>query len=131
MSHSFLCSHKRLHPHHIYQLEVIFLFFLGFLLFFAYAVMVNTYNLDMTSYQWYFTLPWAVIYSLWCLHIRNKIPPGERISPLKRPVGHWMLLGIALIAYQLEPVNLARYYSVDIPFAVFTLFLADSYWDFI
>jgi hypothetical protein len=42
-----------------------------------------------------------------------------------------MLLGIALIAYQLEPVNLARYYSVDIPFAVFTLFLADSYWDFI
>lgn len=85
----------------------------------------------MTTYQWYFTLPWTTLYILWCLRIRNQIPAGERISPLKRPLGHWMLLGIALIAYQLEPVNLARYYSVDIPFAVFTLFLADSYWDFI
>jgi hypothetical protein len=85
----------------------------------------------MTVYQWYFTLPWTALYMYMGLKFREKIPKGERISPLKRPIVHWILLGIAIIAYQLEPVNLMRYYSFDFTFIIFTLFLADSYWDFI
>lgn len=127
----FLKSHKHLHPHHIYQLEMIFLFVIGFFLFFTYFLVIEKYNLDMTVYQWYFTLPWTLIYTAWGLKLRGRIPKGERISPLKRPIVHWILLGIAIIAYQLEPINLERYYSFDLTFIVFTLFLADSYWDFI
>lgn len=85
----------------------------------------------MTVFQWYFTIPWTLIYISWGLKLRGRIPKGERISPLKRPIMHWILLGIAIIAYQLEPINLERYYSFDLTFIVFTLFLADSYWDFI
>jgi len=85
----------------------------------------------MTVYQWYFTIPWTAIFVAWGLTLRGKIPQGERITPLKRPIVHWVLLGIAIIAYQLEPVNLERYYSFDLTFVIFTLFLADSYWDFV
>lgn len=122
---------KHLHPHHIYQLEVIFLFILGFFLFFSYFLLIQKYNLDMAVYQWYFTIPWTLIFTAYGLKLRGRIPKGERISPLKLPMVHWILLGIAIIAYQIEPVNLERYYSFDLTFIVFTLFLADSYWDFI
>ncbi len=127
---SFTKSHKHLHPHHIYQLEVIFLFVIGFLLFFTYFLVIEKYQLDMTVYQWYFTIPWTLLFAAWGLKLRGRIPKGERISPLKRPIVHWILLGMAIIAYQLEPMNLERYYSFDLTFIVFTLFLADSYWDF-
>lgn len=124
-------SHKHLHPHHIYQLEIIFLFVIGFILFFTYFLIIDTKGLDMAVYQWYFTLPWALIYTAWGLKLRGRIPKGERVSPLKRPIIHWVLLGIAIITYQLEPTNLERYYSFDLVFIVFSVFLADSYWDFI
>ena len=128
---SFQKSHDGLHPHHIYQLEIIFLFFFGYFLFFAYFLIIDYYRFDMATYQWFFVAPWTAIYTLWCLRLRTHIPTKERISPLKRPIIHWMLLGIAIIMYQLEPVNLTRFYSIDITFIVFTIFLADSYWDFI
>ncbi|PIR75503.1 MAG: hypothetical protein CO030_00950 [Candidatus Magasanikbacteria bacterium CG_4_9_14_0_2_um_filter_42_11] len=124
-------SHNELHPHHIYQLEVIFLFFIGFCLFFAYFLIMDYCRVDMAVAQWYFVAPWTAVYTLWCLKLRTRIPTAERISPLKRPIIHWMLFGILLLAYQLQPVDLARLYSFDITFFVFTIFLADSYWDFI
>ena len=89
-------SHKHLHPHHIYQLEIIFLFVIGFILFFTYFLIIDTKGLDMAVYQWYFTLPWALIYTAWGLKLRGRIPKGERVSPLKRPIIHWVLLGIAI-----------------------------------
>jgi len=124
-------THSGLHPHHIYQLELIFLFFVGLSLFFAYFLIIDYYRVDMATYQWYFVAPWTAIYTLWALKLRTNIPEGERISPLKRPIIHWVLFGIVLLAYQLQPVDLARFYSFDITFFVFTIFLADSYWDFI
>ncbi|HCC13946.1 MAG TPA: hypothetical protein DEP63_04315 [Candidatus Magasanikbacteria bacterium] len=128
---TFRKSHSEFHPHHIYQLEVIFLFFIGFCLFFAYFLIMEYYQLDMATAQWYFVAPWTAIYTLWCLTLRTNIPKDEQITALKRPIIHWMLLGIMLLAYQLEPINLERLYSFDITFFVFTIFLADSYWDFI
>ena len=88
-------------------------------------------GLDIATYQWYFTIPWTIVYTLSCLWLRSNVPPGDQIAPLKRPLVHWVLLGILLIAYQTVPTDLSRLYSFDIPFIVFTLFMADAYWDFV
>ncbi|MFA4831378.1 MAG: hypothetical protein WC862_04425 [Patescibacteria group bacterium] len=123
-------SHHRLHPRHIYQLEIIFLFAAGIFLMFPYYLLVEEYRLDMTVWQWYYIIPWMIFYTLYGLKQRAKIPADERISPLKRPIGHWMLLGITIIMIHLQPINLERIYGIDAAFAILSLFLADSYWDF-
>jgi hypothetical protein len=123
-------SHHRLHEHHIYQLEVIFLFVFGFFLLIPYYLIIQEINLDLTIWQWYFVIPWMAFYCFYSLKQRGKIPNNERISPLKRPIGHWVLLGILLIAYHLQPIDYEQMYSIDIAFMIFSLFLADSYWDF-
>jgi len=124
-------SHKHyLHPHHIYQLEVIFLFVVGVFLLFPYWMLVEEYHLDMTVWQWYFLIPWMIFFTLYSLYQRSKISPEERVSPLKRPIAHWVLLGISLIAFHMQPIDYERMYGIDIAFIIFSLFLADSYWDF-
>jgi len=42
------------------------------------------------------------------------------------------LLGITLIAFHLQPQDdyLEKIQALDISFAIFSLFLADGYWDF-
>lgn len=119
-----------LHPHHIYQLGVIFLFVTGFFLLFPYYLFVEEYHLDMTVWQWYFIIPWMILYLLYCLRLRGKIKPSERIDPHKKHIAYWMLLGIAVIMIHLQPINLERIYAIDFAFTVFSIFVADSYWDF-
>ncbi len=84
----------------------------------------------MATWQWYYTIPWTILYSWKCLTLRNHTKKQERVKPLKRPIVHWVILGIIIIAVQLNPVDLERIYSIDLVFIIFTLFLADSYWDF-
>ena len=124
-------SHKHLlHPHHIYQLEVIFLFVFGFFLIIPYYLIIQQLKLDLSNWQWYFVIPWMIFYCFYSLKQRAKIPSSERVSPLKRPIGHWVLLGIILLAYHLQPIDYEKMYSLDIAFLIFSIFLADSYWDF-
>jgi len=127
-----IVSHHRyrLHAHHIYQLEIILLFAFGFFLLVPYYLLMRELNLDMTDAQWYFVLPWLIFYSIYCLRLRSKIPNNERIKPANRHIAHWVLLGILLIIYHLQPIDYEKMYSVDIMFMVFSVFLADSYWDF-
>ncbi len=77
-------------------------------------------------------MPFLIFYTVYCLKERSKIGPEERVSPLKRPIGHWVLLGIMLIAFHLQPQDdyLEKIQALNIAFAVFSLFLADGYWDF-
>lgn len=81
-------------------------------------------------WQWYFIIPWMIGYTFYCLKLRSKIRVYERISPQKRHIGYWILLGISIIMIHLEPTNLERIYAIDFAFIIFSLFLADSYWDF-
>jgi len=124
--------HENFPQHHHYQIAVIFLFVFGVFLFVPYYLLVNEFNLNMNDYQWYFFVPFLIVYIVYCLKERNKIGPEERVIPLRRPIGHWILLGITLIAFHLQPQDdyLEKIQALDISFAIFSLFLADGYWDF-
>ena len=125
-----LKKHHHLNAHHRYQLEVIFLFVTGFFLFFPYYLLIDEYRLNMLDWQWFFFWPWIVFYVVYSLAIRKRIKKSERVSPLKRPIGHWVILGVILILLHIEPTKLENLQSLDLMFGVFTLFLADSYWAF-
>ena len=123
-------QHKNLEPHHRYQLEVIFLFTFGLLLFLPFYLAINEFDMDLQKWQWVFFWPWMLFYGIYSLNMRKKIKPEERISPLKRPIAHWVLLGLAIIFFQIQPHTVEHIYSLDLMFFIFSLFLADSYWDF-
>ena len=120
----------KLQPHHNYQLEVVLLFVFGFFLYIPYHLLLEESRLEAQAWQWYFFWPWMIFYVLYTFNTRRKIKPSERTAPLKRPLAHWIILGIALTALHLEPGNLQQLQSLDLMFAIFSLFLADSYWDF-
>lgn len=128
-----LISHKH-HPglsaHHRYQLEVIFLFAAGIFLFVPYYTLIQEYQLDMQTWQWYFFFPWMAFYIIYSLKTRAKIPKGEEKSPLKRPIVHWVLLGIGIILLELQPTDLGKLRSIDLAFVILSIFVADGYWDF-
>lgn len=128
----FHLSHKHLNlsPLHHYQYTVIFLFVFGFFLFFPFYVALREFKLDGQTWQWYFFIPWMVFYIIYCLKQRSKILPNEQINPLKRHIGHWVLLGLSILMLQLQPNDLKNYYAVDYAFIIFSLFLSDGYWDF-
>ncbi len=117
-------------PHQRYQLEVIFLYLLGFTLLFPYYFLIERLQLDTHVWQWVFFVPWNIFYIAYSLGRRNKIPGIERVNPYKRHIGYWVMLGIALLAIHLEPTHLNDLYTFDLSFFIFTMFLADSYWDF-
>ncbi len=124
-------KHTDLEPHHKYQLEVILLFVAGFFLFFPYYYLVeDVYQLNMEALQWYFFIPWITFYVFVSLRTRAKVTTREYIPARKRHTGYWILLGIALVWLQIENIALTPLYSLDIMYIVFSLFLADSYWDF-
>lgn len=123
-------KHKDLEPHHRYQLEVVLLFSASLLLLLPYYLIMEEMRVDMHMWQWYFFWPWLIFYTLYSLRIRKKITLAERISPLKRPIVHWVLLGILMVLFHLQPDTLNHLKSVDLMFVIFSLFLADSYWDF-
>jgi hypothetical protein len=127
---TFQLSHASLAPHHKYQLEVIFLFIAGFFLFFPFYYILEMYHLNQQAWQWVFFVPWMAFYAVYSLRTRASIPPEERINPLKRPLVHWILLGLSIVFLHMQPTKLDHMVSIDIAFSIFSLFLADSYWDF-
>ena len=123
-------KHHNLSAHHHYQMAVIFLFICGFFLFFPFYIFIETYKLDISEWQWYFFIPWMIFYIAYCFKQRGKIGPGERIEPMKRPIMHWILLGITLLAMSLQPNDLEKMSSLNFSFIIFSMFVADGYWDF-
>ena len=125
-------KHQSLLPHHHYQMTVILLFVFFVFLFVPYYFAMEEFKLDMQEWQWYFFLPLMLFYSVYCLRERSKIQPEERVDPLKRPIAHWVLLGVTILAYQLQPQEnqLEKLAALNFAFIIFSIFLADSYWDF-
>ncbi len=125
-------SHKTLNlsPHHHYQYSVIFLFVFGFFLFFPFYLIIKNFDLDGQIWQWYFFFPWMAFYIIYCLKQRAKILPVEELNPLKRHLIHWILLGLTLVMMAMQPNDLKNYRAIDYAFIIFSLFLADGYWDY-
>jgi len=123
--------HNHINRHHRYQMSVVFWFILYFILFFVFFVQTDKYNLDINIYQWYYFIPLMFLYVIYNLGLRNKITKKERISPVRRPIMHWVALGISsLVLYTKSPNLETRPESVIIAFIIFSLFIADGYWDF-
>lgn len=122
--------HPTLSVHHRYQLEIILLFVFGFFLFFPYFLALELLDLDVQTWQWVLFVPWLTFYIWYSLKVRATIPDKEKQPPLKRAIGHWVLLGLSLVALHLEPRSLEDLAALDIAFLIFSLFLADSFWDF-
>lgn len=122
--------HHTLAPHHRYQLEVIFLFVFGFFLFIPYYLLIEELRLETAVWQWYFFWPWMIFYIIYSLNTRRHVPRSEAVAPLKQPIAHWVLLGLALIAFHTQSTDPTTIQSLDLMFGIFSLFLADSYWDF-
>lgn len=126
----FFTKHHELEPHQKYQLEVIFLFTVLIMLYVPYFLVMDEFGWDKQTWQWHFFWPLTIIFVAYSLNMRDKIRPDEMVNPLKRPIMHWLLLGLLIIMYHLQPLTLMRLQSFDLMFIIFTLFLADSYWDF-
>jgi len=124
-------KHHHLNAHHLYQINVILWFILYFVLFITYFVYTDKFDVDINTYQWYLFVPFMTFYIVYNLWLRNRIPTREEIAPLRRPLIHWILLGISSIFLYTNSVDLeVRPASIILAFIIFTLFAADGYWDF-
>ncbi len=111
---------------------VLFVYLASFLVFSLAFSLFQYLGWNAGRLTWYIVILWSLGYTGYCLRLRDSIGPSERISPLKRPIGHWVILGIALIYLNvLETAEAQRLYpAINFSFIIFTLFLSDSYWDF-
>ncbi len=113
-----------------YQLDIIFLFFaLGVLLWLS-LYGLGRLGLSPDRYQWYLGGPVIVYYTLHLWHIRRNIRAADRREVTTKTLIYWIALGSILFASYQAPLPAARFWSFDLLFIIFTLHLADSYWDF-
>lgn len=77
-------------------------------------------------------MAWIVAYTAYGLWLRSRIPDQARVDGLQRPILHWVLLGIAIVYFNVvRPSDFQFLYPIiNLGFIVFTLFSADAHWDF-
>ncbi len=101
------------------------------ILFIFFYLFLDKLKVDKNTWQWFFFIPWGIIYSWYNLKQRTKIKNNERIKPLKRPIIHWILLGLIILILLIQPIDLSgRLIGLNYSFFIFSLFVADGYWDF-
>jgi len=113
-----------------YQLDIIFLFFalitvVG-LSFFA----LKYLGADPHNYEWIIAGPLILFYFLYLMKIRKLINIKDRRQITSKSLIYWIILGIGLFSGYSSPIGAKEYWSVNLLFLIFTLMLADSYWDF-
>jgi len=113
-----------------YQLDIIFLFFALIIILGVYFLILYGLELDAHDYEWFLGGPLILFYSLYIWNIRQKINIHERRKVTGKTLFYWISLGIILFSGYSTPLTAIDHITVDIFFIVFTLFLADSYWDF-
>ena len=113
-----------------YQLDIIFLFFALALIVWLAFYALKYLGADPHEFEWFMSAPVIILYAAYILQVRDKINISERRKPTGASLVYWIVLGIILIATFLTPVAASDYWSLNIFYVIFTLFLADSYWDF-
>lgn len=115
---------------HRYQRGVIFSFVLSLVVFVLYVATVP--NKIGSNLEQVLGGVWLVLYTSYCFKLRTRVPDKDEINEHKRPILHWVLLGIALIYFNIVKPNefQSLYPIVNLGFVLFTLFSADAHWDF-
>lgn len=113
-----------------YQLDIIFLFFAFILILWSYFYGLKYLGADPHDFEWLVSLPLIAIYFFYLFHLRNRIELSSRRKPTTKTMIYWIALGISMVLTYSTPVAARDYWSIRVFFIVFTLFLADSYWDF-
>ena len=117
-------------PLHQYQNGILISFVLSLAIFVVYIALSN--GMITTTLEKTVGICWLVLYTSFCLWLRRRIPDRKRIGGLKRPIVHWVLLGISLIYFNIvRPSDFQFLYPIiNIGFVLFALFSADAHWDF-
>ena len=113
-----------------YQLDIVFLFFgMSGILWSALAILAY-WGADPHDYEWFISLPLLLIYLLLLSKIRRHIKQQEHRALTGKTLLYWIIFGSLLMASYATPLPATDYWSLELIFILFTLFLADSYWDF-
>jgi len=113
-----------------YQLDIIFLFFALLLLTWTMFYFLKYFGVDPHDYEWYVVGPILAFYIVGLVSIRGTISLSDRRYLTGKSLAYWIALGVILFASYETPVAASDYWSINALFLVFTIFLADSYWDF-
>lgn len=113
-----------------YQLDIIFLFFSISALVWTIFFFIQFGGADPHDYEWVISAPLLFFYFIILWRIREKISQHDHRALTGRTTLYWVALGLIFFLSYASPVPASSYLSFEIIFIVFTIFLADSYWDF-
>ncbi len=113
-----------------YQLDIIFLFFALILIMWSYFYGLKYLGVDPHRYEWLVAGPLLFFYIVYIYKIRNQVAIVDRRNLTTKSLIYWIMLGVSLFSTYTTPIPAKDYWSLNALFFVFTLFLADSYWDF-
>ncbi|MFH2018368.1 MAG: hypothetical protein ABII98_00050 [bacterium] len=113
-----------------YQLDIIFFFFALQIFLWLFLFFLETFGVNPHKYEWIVAGPIIAIYIAYLLKIRGSIKISDRRKITARSLFYWIVLGIILFATYSTPVPAKDYLSINVLFIIFTVLLADSYWDF-
>lgn len=113
-----------------YQLDIIFLFFALIIILWTYFLGLKYLGVDPHDFEWIVAGPLLFIYFFYLIYIRNKIDQSNQRKLTAKTLFYWTSLGVSMFLTYSTPVAAKDYWSIRIFFIIFTLFLADSYWDF-
>ncbi len=113
-----------------YQLDIIFLFFALIVIVGLFFYLLRWLGADSHDYEWLVVLPLLLIYFFYLLSVRNKININDRRQLTGKSLIYWLMLGMTIVLEYQTPIGARDYWSVNLFFLIFTILLADSYWDF-
>ncbi len=87
-------------------------------------------GVDPHDYEWYVMTPLLILYITGLIRVRATISIGDRRYLTGKSLAYWIVLGVMIFASYETPVPASDYWSINALFLAFTIFLADSYWDF-
>lgn len=113
-----------------YQLEIIGPFLAMVIVLWAAWWQLAAADVDPHRYEWLLGGPFIAGYTIFLLSRRSRISGHERRRLTGATLLYWILLGMILLLSYAAPLPAGTYWTSEILFVIFTLFLADSYWDF-
>jgi hypothetical protein len=113
-----------------YQLDIIFLYF-ALLIFLGIALFIlEEIRVDAHAFEWYIAGP---IFAFYIWHIWNRranIQLSQRRTLTSKTLCYWLSLGATLFLGSTYSIPVTEYASIYLFFIIFSVLLADSYWDF-
>ncbi|OGH70336.1 MAG: hypothetical protein A2754_01190 [Candidatus Magasanikbacteria bacterium RIFCSPHIGHO2_01_FULL_47_8] len=113
-----------------YQLDIIFLFFGISSITWTIFYFIKSFGKDPHNYEWYVGAPLLAIYCAVLWRIREKINRHDRRELTGATLFYWITFGLVLFLSYAAPLPAREYWSIETFFIIFTIFLADSYWNF-